>query len=237
MMEMAEKYYDRHSLRVNNAIEKAKSILCDFNERQKSAEIEFPENDGNGKTYVIKKGWMEAQEHCFRLQDFYCHMDTSEQDRRRILEVLLGKAGEGIIVKPSITFDFGKNIFMEKDSFLNVNVTILDWAPVYIGEATKIGSDSKLYTVKHSICPKQRKKFILSTNPLVIGKNVWVGGNCTIFGGITIGDNSIVGTGAVITKDVPKNVIVVGNNKILRKLTSEEIMADFITENLNVSEN
>ncbi len=226
-MDSINDYLKWHSSRVSEAIRQAKPILMEFDERLQIAEAYYPKHEGKGKVYVNRKEWQEAQEHCRKLQELYRHMDTGNEDRRKILEVLLGKAGKGIIVKPEITFDFGKNIFMDENSFLNVNVTILDWARVYIGEGTKIGANSKLYTVGHTISQKDRLDYILATNPIKIGKRVWIGGGCTIYGGVIIGDYSIIGAGSVITKDVPSGVIVVGNNVILRSITDDEMNFHF----------
>lgn len=223
MFSTEKEYLEWHSNRVQNAIQAAKPILAEFEERLKEAEVTYIKHVGKGKSYVGHDGWIEAQDHCRNLQEFYRHRDTNETDRKAILETLLGTAGKNIIVKPEITFDFGRNIHMEENSFLNVNVTILDWAPVYIGEGTKIGANSCLYTVGHPYAPAERLDYVLATKPMKIGKRVWVGGGCTISGGVTIGDYAIIGTGAVVTKDVPSGVIVVGTNKILRELTPEEL--------------
>lgn len=223
MFTSEKEYLHWHSNRVQNAIEAAKPILAEFEERLRVAEVIYPKHVGKGTSYVNRPEWILAQDHCRNLQEFYRHRDTNADDRQAILEVLLGKAGKNIIVKPEITFDFGKNIHMDDNSFLNVNVTILDWAPVYIGEGTKIGANSKLYTVGHPYSPVERLDYVLATKPMKIGKRVWVGGNCTISGGVTIGDYSIIGSGAVVTKDVPSGVIVVEANKILRELTEEEL--------------
>lgn len=220
-----KEYQEWHSERVRAAIKDAAPIMEEFQARLGMAEVYYPNRAG--KAYVNRAEWQEAQRHCRKLQEFYRHIDTNEHDRKAILEMVLGKAGEGIVVKPDITFDFGRNIFMEDNSFLNANVTILDWARVYIGEGTKVGANSNIYTVEHTKSPIDRLDYVLATEPMRIGKRVWIAGNCTIFGGITIGDYSIIGSGATVTKDVPSGVVVVGANKILRELTQEELTLNF----------
>ena len=112
---------------------------------------------------------------------------------------------------------------MEDDSFINFRVIILDWAPIYIGEGTMIGPDTNIYTVGHPHSRIDRFEYLLASSPMRIGKRVWIGGNSTLIGGISIGDYSIIGAGSVITKDVPPGVVVGGVNKIIRELKTEEI--------------
>ncbi|MGA2977832.1 MAG: DapH/DapD/GlmU-related protein [Spirochaetia bacterium] len=218
-----KEFLANHSRRVNSAIEAAKPILAEFQAALDRAEVFYPRHEGKGKAYVRRPEWQQVQAQCVRLQGFYRHMDTSEEDRTAILKVLLGKAGDGILVKPEVVFDFGRNIFLEDNSFLSLNVTILDWAPVYIGEGSKVGANACLYTVGHTFSPVDRLDYVLATNPIRIGKRVWIGGNVTVSGGITIGDYAIVAAGATITKDVPAGTIVGGLNKVIRELSQEEL--------------
>jgi maltose O-acetyltransferase len=89
-------------------------------------------------------------------------------------------------------------------------VTILDIAPVYIGDYVMIGPNTLIATVGHPLSPAKRREHMSQAAPVTIGNDVWIGGSCTILPGVTIGDNVVVGAGAVVTKDVPSNSVVVG---------------------------
>ncbi|WP_412654540.1 DapH/DapD/GlmU-related protein [Hungatella sp.] len=101
----------------------------------------------------------------------------------------------------------------------NYNVTILDIAPVYIGDYCMIGPNTLITTVGHPFSPKSRREKKAYSKPVTIGNDVWIGGNCTILPGVTIGNNVIVAAGAVVTKDVPDNCVVAGvPAKIIKNL-------------------
>lgn len=110
------------------------------------------------------------------------------------------------------------------DNFLtNYNVTILDVAPVNIGNDVMIGPNTLITSVGHPLSPKGRKARLGICKPVNIGNNVWIGGNCTILPGVTIGDNSVIAAGAVVTKDIPANCVVAGvPAKIIKTLESED---------------
>ena len=193
-----------------------------------SAECDYPPHKEKGIAYSIKAGgknpvWQEIMDYSWKLQTYYNHLDTSEEDKQSILNFLFGHVGNGVLVKPGITFDLGPNIYMEDNCFLNFRVTILDWVPIYIGEGTMIGPNTNIYTVWHPYSPIDRLDYVLASNPMRIGKRVWLSGNVTLVGGITIGDYSIIGAGSIITKDIPSGVVVGGVNKIIRELKPEEL--------------
>ena len=94
---------------------------------------------------------------------------------------------------------------------INYNCTFLDVCPIEIGDQTLIGPHTGLYTACHALDPQERLDEKEYGRPIIIGRNVWVGGHCVILAGVTIGDNSVIGAGSVVTKDVPENVIAYGN--------------------------
>lgn len=135
---------------------------------------------------------------------------------------LFGSTGEKVYIQPNFNCDNGKNIHVGEDFISNYNVTILDIAPVIIGDFCMIGPNTIITTVGHPLSPKKRREKIANSKPIRIGNDVWIGGNCTILPGVNIGNNVVVAAGAVVTKDVPDNCIVAGvPAKIIRNLESD----------------
>ena len=115
--------------------------------------------------------------------------------------------------------DYGKQISVGKRFFANFNFTVLDEAPVTIGDDCFIGPNVSIYTACHSIDPVERNSRREWAEPVTIGDNVWIGGSVTILPGVTIGDNVTIGAGSVVTKDIPSNSVAVGNPcKVIRTL-------------------
>jgi acetyltransferase-like isoleucine patch superfamily enzyme len=122
---------------------------------------------------------------------------------------LTGKpVDESFSMFPPFYTDFGKNITIGKFVFINSGCRFQDQAGITIGDGTLIGHNAVLVTLNHGIAPNDRRT--LYPAPIVIGKNVWIGASVTIIPGVTIGDNSVIAAGAVVTKDVPENVVVGG---------------------------
>lgn len=128
-----------------------------------------------------------------------------------MLEQLFGSVGEGTSVRPPIKVDFGLHTHIGERVAFNFDCVILDVAEVHIGDDCLFGPRVQLLTPTHPIAAEPRRAKIESADPIVLGKNVWVGGGAIILGGVTIGDNCVIGAGAVVTKDVPANSVAVGN--------------------------
>jgi maltose O-acetyltransferase len=131
--------------------------------------------------------------------------------RHALLAERLGAVGEGAVIRPPFHCDYGYNIKLGKDVFLNFNCVILDVVDVTIGEGTQIGPAVQIYTADHPRDPDQRRAGLESGRPIAIGRNVWIGGGAIILPGVTIGDDAVIGAGSVVTRDVPAGVTVVGN--------------------------
>ena len=130
--------------------------------------------------------------------------------REAAIRELFGSVGADPTVLPTFNCDNGKNIHVG-DSFLaNYNVTILDIGPVNIGHDVMIGPGTLITTVGHPLSPAGRRRHLGYMRPVTIGNDVWIGGNCTILPGVTIGNNVVVAAGAVVSHDVPDNCIVGG---------------------------
>lgn len=144
------------------------------------------------------------------------------EERTRVIRELLGSMGETINILPGFHCDNGKNIHVGEDFLANYNVTILDIAPVHIGDHCMIGPNTLITTVGHPISPKGRRQKLAFGKAVTIGDDVWIGGNVTILPGVTIGNNVIVAAGAVVTKDVPDNCVVAGiPAKIIRQIEND----------------
>jgi maltose O-acetyltransferase len=147
-----------------------------------------------------------------RLADAY-HRATVADDpgARALLAELLGTLGEDACVKPPLFVDYGENIHIGPRTFVNYNLTALDVATVTIGADCQIGPGVQLLTPTHPVEPEPRRDKLEAALPIVIGDNVWLGGAVVVCPGVTIGDNTVVGAGAVVTRDLPANVVAVGN--------------------------
>lgn len=127
------------------------------------------------------------------------------------IKEILGSTGESVIVKQPFRCDYGWNISVGEHFFANFNFTVLDEAPVTIGDNAFIGPNVSIYTACHPIDPERRNAVVEWAEPVTIGHNVWIGGSVTILPGVTIGDNVTIGAGSVVTRDIPSNVVAVGN--------------------------
>jgi maltose O-acetyltransferase len=135
------------------------------------------------------------------------------------LKELFGKIGGAIEVEPPFHCDYGTNIFVGKNFYMNFGCVILDCAEVHIGDNVLCGPYTQIYTAHHPTDPRARLTRLELAHPVSIGNNVWIGGGVIICPGVTIGDNTTIGAGSVVTKDLPGNVIATGNPcRIIRRL-------------------
>ena len=136
-----------------------------------------------------------------------------------LLVELLGELGEGAYVKPPLFVDYGEHLHIGARTFVNYNLTALDVAPITIGADCQIGPGVQLLTPTHPVEPSARRAKLEAALPIVIGDNVWLGGGVIVCPGVSIGENSVIGAGAVVTRDVPANVVAVGNPaRVLRSI-------------------
>ena len=132
--------------------------------------------------------------------------------RLELLKGLLGHIGDdAVIINQPFYCDYGKQISVGKRFFANFHFTVLDEAPVTIGDDCFIGPNVSIYTACHSTDPVERNTRREWAESVTIGNNVWIGGSVTILPGVTIGDNVTIGAGSVVTKDIPSGTVAVGN--------------------------
>ena len=138
-------------------------------------------------------------------------LPTDFAARNTMLRQMLGQADADTFINQPFYCDYGKHIRLGKRFFANFHLTILDEAPVTIGDDCFLGPNVSIYTACHSINPVERNTRKEWALPVRIGNNVWIGGDVTILPGVTIGDNCTIGAGSVVTHDIPANTVAAGN--------------------------
>jgi acetyltransferase-like isoleucine patch superfamily enzyme len=154
---------------------------------------------------------------CF---DYNSLRPSDMEVRNTLLKKLLGKTGKSFLIEQPFYCDYGYNIEIGENFYANVNCTILDGAKVRFGDNVFIAPGCGFYTAGHPLDADQRNKGLEYAYPITIGNNVWIGAQCSILPGVTIGDNTVIGAGSVVTKDIPANVVAVGNPCRVIKQTS-----------------
>ncbi|WP_209022061.1 sugar O-acetyltransferase [Nocardioides sp. 503] len=131
--------------------------------------------------------------------------------RRALLEQLLGSVGEETAIRPPLYVDFGSHLTIGARCFVNYGLMALDVAPITIGDDVQIGPHVQLLTPTHPLEPGPRRDKWEAARPITLGDNVWLGGGVIVCPGVSIGANTVVGAGSVVTKDLPADVVAVGN--------------------------
>lgn len=141
------------------------------------------------------------------------------EERQKIYRELFKADHEEFEITPPFFCDYGYNIKIGKKFYTNYNCVILDCTEVIIGDNVLFGPNVQVYTATHPVEAAPRSQGVEMAYPIKIGNNVWVGGNTVICPGVTIGDNAVIGAGSVVTKDIPADVVAVGNPcKVLKKI-------------------
>ncbi len=152
----------------------------------------------------------------------YYFSDYGDMEKRTsILRELLGGIGENVAIDTPFHCDYGKNIFLGNDVIINMNCTFVDNKTIRIGDRVLIASNVQIYTSSHPVLPQERLVpdwrerqttfFRTYARPIEIENNVWIGGGCILLPGVTIGENSVIGAGSVVTRPIPPNCVAVGN--------------------------
>ena len=136
------------------------------------------------------------------------HREQVERDA--ILRQLVGDLGEGVVIRPPFYCEYGTRVSIGARTFINYDCLMLDVAPITIGSACQIATRVQLLTATHPIDPEPRRIGWESAEPIVVGHNVWLGGGVIVCPGATIGDDTVVGAGAVVTRDLPAGVVAAG---------------------------
>ncbi|KAJ5670738.1 uncharacterized protein N7477_006101 [Penicillium maclennaniae] len=152
-----------------------------------------------------------------RLDPRTVSFDKIAEARFDLLQKLVGRVGEGTFVEPPFRPDYGCNVVIGRDCFLNWNCTILDTSLVIIGDRVQMGPNVGIFTAGHETSVLSRRKFVEFGHAVKIGDDCWIGGNVVILPGVTIGEGCTIGAGSVVTKDIPPFSVAVGNPCKVRK--------------------
>lgn len=163
---------------------------------------------------------VKAEDLCFELNN----IRPSETEKRAgILKELFPNMEENCVVLSPIYTDYGFYTKIGHDTFINRNAYLMDGCGITIGSHCFIGPNCGMYTAVHATVAEERNQGLEKALPIVIGDNCWLGGDVKILPGVTIGNNTIIGAGSIVTKDIPSNVVAVGNPcRVLRPITDED---------------
>lgn len=145
----------------------------------------------------------------------------SEMDRRNeLLKEMFGSIGKNCYIEPPFRANWaGKHVFMGDNVYANFNLTLVDDANIYIGDKVMFGPNVTVATANHPILPELREDALQYNREVHIGRNVWIGANTVMVPGVTIGENTVIGAGSIVTKDIPANVVAVGNPcRVMREI-------------------
>ena len=187
----------------------------DFRELLHSGEIYYPSDDEI----------MKEQLACLdKLYDFNMTRPTELDKREKLLKEMMAEIGENCYIEPPFHANWGgKHVHFGNNVYANFGFTAVDDTHIYIGDYTMIGPNVVIATAGHPILPELRQKAYQFNMPVHIGKNCWLGAGVLVMPGVTIGDNSVIGAGSVVTKDIPANVVAVGNPcKVLREISDHD---------------
>ncbi len=190
--------------------------MSTMKERMHTGEIYLP---GDDEILEVQFQWLD------RLYDYNMTRPTEAAKRQSLLKEMFAEIGDNCYIEPPLHANqggafvhFGKNVYA------NFNLTLVDDTHIYVGDYTMFGPNVTLATAGHPILPELREAYGYQYNmPVHIGKNCWLGAGVIVLPGVTIGDNTVIGAGSIVTKDIPPNVVAVGNPcKVLRKINEHD---------------
>lgn len=159
-----------------------------------------------------------------RLYDFNMTRPTEQKKREEMLKEMFAEIGEECYIEPPFHANFGgKHVHFGRSVYANFGLTMVDDTHIYVGDYTMIGPNVVIATAGHPILPELREKAYQYNIPVHIGKNCWLGAGVVVLPGVTIGDNTVIGAGSIVTKDIPANVVAVGNPcRVLRPISDRD---------------
>lgn len=155
-----------------------------------------------------------------KLYEYNATRPLEQEKRQKLLKEMFAEIGEGCYIEPPFHANWaGKHVHFGKNVYANFNFTCVDDTDIYVGDYTMFAPNVVLATAAHPILPELREQAYQYNMPVHIGKNCWLGAGVIVLPGVTIGDNTVVGAGSVVTKDLPANVVAVGNPcRVLREI-------------------
>lgn len=175
----------------------------------------------NGSLYCCDDAELLAEQMKYLeiLYDFNQTRPSESEKRNDILKTLFAEMGEGCYIEPPLHANWGKHTHFGKKVYANFNLTLVDDGEIFVGDYVMFGPNVTVATAGHPILPKLREQVYQYNIPVVIGNNVWIGAGSVLLPGVKIGENSVIGAGSVVTKDIPANVVAVGNPcRVLREI-------------------
>ena len=146
-----------------------------------------------------------------KLYEFNMSRPTQMQKREQLLKEMFAEIGQGCYIEPPLHANWaGKHVHLGDNVYANFNLTLVDDTHIYIGDRTKLGPNVVISTAGHPILPELRMQGLQYNMPVHIGKNCWLGAGVLVMPGVTIGDNTVIGAGSVVTRDIPANVVAMG---------------------------
>ncbi|WP_028563770.1 sugar O-acetyltransferase [Paenibacillus pinihumi] len=145
------------------------------------------------------------------------------EKRKELIRIIIGKTAGSFLIEQPFMCDYGYNIEIGENFYANHNCIILDGAKVTFGDNVFIAPNCGFYTAGHPLDAGQRNQGLEYAYPIHVGNNVWIGAQVAVLPGVTIGDNSVIGAGSVVTKDIPPGVIAAGNPcRVIREITEDD---------------
>ena len=181
----------------------------------------------NGKLYFPDDEELMMKQQLLCLEKLYDYNRTrplEQEKRNRLLSEMFAQIGEGCYIEPPFPANWGgKHVHFGKDVYANFNLTLVDDTHIYVGDCTMFAPNVTVATAGHPILPSLREKARQFNMPVHIGKNCWIGAGALIMPGVSIGDNTVIGAGSVVTKDIPPNVVAVGNPcRVMREISEHD---------------
>lgn len=201
-------------MELRNVVKKKRGIdnmSSKMKERLHTGEIYLPGDD------EILEEQFQCQE---KLYDYNQTRPSEGEKRSKLLKEMFAEIGDGCYIEPPLRANWGGHfVHFGKNIYANFNLTLVDDTHIYVGDATMFGPNVTIATAGHPILPELREQAYQYNMPVRIGKNCWLGAGVIVMPGVTIGDNTVIGAGSIVTKDIPANVVAVGNPcRVMREI-------------------
>lgn len=159
-----------------------------------------------------------------KLYDYNMTRPLEQEKREKMLKDMFAEIGEGCYIEPPLHANHaGYHVHFGNNVYANFGLTLVDDTHIYVGDCTMFGPNVVVATAGHPILPELREKAMQFNMPVHIGRNCWLGAGVVVLPGVTIGDNTVIGAGSIVTKDIPANVVAVGNPcRVLREISEKD---------------